>query len=290
LWPTLVTDLRIPAADGYSLAATYYLPPAAARGALIMCSAMAVRRGYYAAFAQAAAARGWAVLTYDYRGIGDSRPVSLRGFAARAADWMTLDFEGVFAWARREWQPARTVLVGHSFGGNALGLAPSAAQLDAGAIVAAGSGYWKHYAAPRRYLLATLWYVVAPLLPRLYGYVPRWAGLGDEVPAGVMLQWSGWCRRPRYALDDSSADGAGYARVTAPLRFVSLADDTDYAPLEAVQSLMSMYPAATVDLRQVQPHEHGLTRIGHFGFFRPQAAALWPLALDFLEQRQGART
>jgi predicted alpha/beta hydrolase len=83
-------------------------------------------------------------------------------------------------------------------------------------------------------------------------------------------------------LGDRSHDASGYARLAAPLRLISLADDTDFAPRAAVQSLASLYPASQVEHLEVQPRDHGLTRIGHFGFFRPQAQALWPLALDAL--------
>ena len=284
--PVLSTDLRIPATDSYSLAATSFLPAGTPRGALIVNSAMAVRRGYYADFARAAATQGWAVLTYDYRGIGDSRPTRLRGFAARATDWMALDFEGVLAWARREWRPARAVVVGHSFGGNALGLAPAAATLDAVAMVAAQNGYWRLWPAPRRQQLGLLWHTVAPIVPRVWGYMPRWAGLGGEVPAGVVLQWAGWGRQPRYAFDDRTHDASGYARLAAPLRLISLADDADFAPRAAVQALAELYPAARAEHLPLRPRDHGLTRIGHFGFFRPQAQALWPLALDALAPRE----
>jgi predicted alpha/beta hydrolase len=272
-------DRHITAGDGYELAATLFRPAASPLAAVIVNSAMAVPRGYYAEFAQAASRLGFAAVTYDYRGIGGSRPARLRGFVARASDWMTLDFEAVHAWTRREIGAPRTFVVGHSFGGNALGLAPSAPAIDAGLFVAAQSGYWKHWPAPRRYVMAALWYGVTPLLPRLYGYMPGWAGIGHDVPAGVMRQWSGWCRQHDYACGDRSVDASGYSRLAAPLRFISL-DDDDYAPRPAVQALIGLYPAARSEPLHVVPREHGAARIGHFGFFRqPQ---LWPLALDWL--------
>ena len=46
---------------------------------------MAVPQTYYAEFARAAAERGFDVLTYDYRGIGSSRPSHARALAARHA-------------------------------------------------------------------------------------------------------------------------------------------------------------------------------------------------------------
>jgi predicted alpha/beta hydrolase len=280
--------LEIQANDGFRLAATLFRPRDATRAVLIVNSAMAVPRRHYADFAQAASERHFAVVTYDYRGIGGSAPASMRGFAARASDWMTLDFEAVLAWTRSEIGAPQTYIVGHSFGGNAFGLAPSAPTIDGGLFVAAQSGYWKHWSAPRRYVLASLWYGVTPLLPRVYGYMPGWAGIGNDVPTAVMTQWSGWCRQPRYAADDRSVETSGYGRVAAPLRFISLADDHDYAPAAAVKALMALYPAARGEHLHVVPREHGVERIGHFGFFRHPR--LWPLALDWLaaqvEQKQ----
>jgi predicted alpha/beta hydrolase len=275
-------DLSIAATDGYPLAATVFSPAAEAAATLIINSAMAVRREFYAPFARAASGRGYATVTYDYRGIGGSRPPRLRGFAARASDWMTLDFEGVMQWTRRELRTSRTFVVGHSFGGNAFGLAPSAPVIDGGVFVAAQSGYWRHWPAPRRYVLGSLWHLVSPTLPRLFGYMPGWTGIGNDVPAGVMLQWSGWCRRPGYASDERTLDAGGYARVGAPLRFLSLADDVGYAPWPAVEALRRIYRAAPTEHVVVQPRAHGLDEVGHFGFFRARARPLWPLALDWL--------
>ena len=128
--------VRIEALDGFPLAATRFAPRTSRGIALIISSAMAVPQTYYAEFARAAAERGFDVLTYDYRGTGSSRPApherSLRGMRATASDWMRLDFEGVHRWARRELEPQRVAVVGHSFGGNAFGLAPSAHCIDAG--------------------------------------------------------------------------------------------------------------------------------------------------------------
>lgn len=64
-------DLSLSCDDGRSLAATWYEPARAdARAVAVMNSATGVPRHFYRAFAQWMAARGYAVLTYDYRGIG----------------------------------------------------------------------------------------------------------------------------------------------------------------------------------------------------------------------------
>ena len=95
-----IDDITVPAMDGYPLAATLFLPRGAKRHAVLINSATAVPRKLYRGFAGYLAGRGCAVLTYDYRGIGDSRqkamtgynrPKSLVGFKASMSDWAAQD-------------------------------------------------------------------------------------------------------------------------------------------------------------------------------------------------------
>src|SRR5205814_6213732 len=73
-------DITFPAADGYLLGATLFLPRTGARHhAVLINSATAVPRKIYRGFAGYLARRGCAALTYDYRGTGDSRPKAALG-------------------------------------------------------------------------------------------------------------------------------------------------------------------------------------------------------------------
>src|SRR5437588_12786038 len=96
------SGLRIPALDGFELAATLYEPGTGAGGTggttVLISSATAVKRGYYDAYARHLAGEGFTVVTYDYRGIGGSRPARLAGFRARLRDWGQLDLAGVLDW------------------------------------------------------------------------------------------------------------------------------------------------------------------------------------------------
>ncbi len=121
---------------------------------------------------------------------------------------------------------------------------------------------------------------VSPLLPRIVGYMPGWAALGNDVPRDVIIEWSSWCRRPGYAA--AGAARRGFSTVRAPLMFLSFADDTDYAPRAAVEALVRTYDGAASEHQHIEPRAHGLARVGHFGFFRPSARVLWPRALDWL--------
>src|SRR4051812_14925101 len=98
-----MTDFRLAARDGFALAATRFTPSGPVRAVVVVNSATAVPRRIYRGFAGYLAERGFAVVTYDYRGIGESRPQSLVGFAARMRDWAALDATAALDHARASW-------------------------------------------------------------------------------------------------------------------------------------------------------------------------------------------
>jgi predicted alpha/beta hydrolase len=268
--------LTVPATDGFPLAASWHGADQPARVALV-APATGVRRRLYENYAGDLARRGFGALTWDWRGTGDSRPRSLRGFPATMRGWAEHDFEGVLRWARERFPAASLVAVGHSFGGQAIGLAPSAAALDAAVTVAAQSGYWGHWPRPRKYFYALLWHTWFPALTRICGYFPgRLLRMGADLPTGVALEWARWCRSPDYL-----GDWRGHAAFAAPILAVSFADD-DYAPRAAVEALHAHYGRGDFGHCHVQPREVGLERIGHFGFFRPGIASLWSETAEWL--------
>ena len=75
--------------DGFMLSGTLHGEPGGARAALLIAPAMGVPQRYYADFARWMAAQGRAVLTFDYRGMGESRPAgaSLREVDVDLFDW-----------------------------------------------------------------------------------------------------------------------------------------------------------------------------------------------------------
>ena len=195
-------SLRLPARDGFKLAATLYEPQG--KGAwghetlVVISSATAVPRSYYDGFSRFLAGRGFAVLAYDYRGIGGSRPRSLRGFQARMHQWGQEDLAGVIDWAGLHVQPARMLSVGHSVGGQLVGLAENNEKIGALLTVASQSGYWGHWPSPERWRIALYWHLIFPAVSRALGYMPGWMGMKEDLPGGVAREWAAWGRRPSF--------------------------------------------------------------------------------------------
>lgn len=273
--------LTIPARDGFALAATRYYPATDRPAATVLINAAtAVPQGFYRAFATFLAEQGYAVITYDYRGIAGSRPASLRGFVARARDWALLDMAGVVDWVRAADLAPRLFMVGHSYGGQTPGLLPNGDQVDAMVTLSAQSGYWRLQGGGQKLAVALHMHLTFPLLASLLGYMPmRRLGGGEDLPRGVALEWAAWCRRPGYLLDDPTLPLERYRAFQAPVLAYSFADD-NWGTRRSVDAMMRAYPRLT--RRHLVPAEAGLRAIGHFGFFRPASAAIWPAVADWL--------
>jgi predicted alpha/beta hydrolase len=287
-----IDDITFPAMDGYLLGATLYLPRGARRHAVLINSATAVPRKIYRGFAGYLAQRGCAVLTYDYRGTGDSRqkspdghnqPKPLTGFKASMTDWATLDVTAAVAWMRERYRSLPLNYVGHSFGGQALGLLANNKEVSRALLIAAQAGYWKLMSSPERYRVYVMLNFVGTPLTRLMGYAPGWSGLGLDLPKGVFQQWVGWVMSERYLFDDPTLKALpNFSRFQGSLRALCLADDP-WATRPAVELLCSGFTATTPEIVTIAPTDVGAARIGHFGFFRPEHRdTLWRGAAEWL--------
>ncbi len=269
-----IRSVEIKAVDGFPLQATLY--DANSDRVMLVASAMGVKRRYYDSYAQHLAQNGTTVVTFDYRGIADSRPASLRGFEGSTLDWGRYDIPGVLEWIVRELRPKSLAYTGHSCGGQLAGMSPNIGAVDRFVFACAQSGYWRHWPGIRAYGLGTLW-LTMPLVPRILGFFPsRFFGLGSEdLPRNVASQWGTWGRHPEYLFSD--VDSAPYARITAPILAFSFRDD-HYAPKRAIEALLAKYSAAPVT--HVHLDERGF---GHFDFFRKsKGARLWDDVVKFI--------
>ncbi|HTU70209.1 MAG TPA: alpha/beta fold hydrolase [Candidatus Baltobacteraceae bacterium] len=285
-------DLTIPALDGAALRATLF-EPQEARAAVIISGATAVPRGYYGGLAAYLATLGAAVVTYDYRGSGEP-PSVLRRSRARMRDWGELDAPGVIAWMRERYPLARLHLVGHSYGGHALLLAPNNHEIARAVTIASGLGYWGYVTPRERYRVYLLMRFVTPLAVAICGYSPgSRMGFGEDLAPGVAREWSRWVMNPRYFLDDptltSLRNGANYH---GSLLMLAPSDDA-WITRAAIEGLAAVFTGTQPEIREIDPPAYGVKAIGHMGFFRSANAAAWRIVSDALsleeDHASGAR-
>lgn len=275
--------IRIDAGDGYPLAARLYEPAGETIAAVQINGATGVPQRYYAAYARYLARQGFAVLTYDYRGIGQSRSREWQGEAPRMLHWGERDLAATLDWLHARYPGLPLLAVGHSGGGWLSGLAANNHLLRAQFTVASQNGYWRHWPARLQPVLAGLWHLAMPAATRTFGKLPA-ALMGAELPAGVARDWARWCRHPQFITDERGRPlRAHFQSWQGRLRLTALADDDFYAPQRAVRALAPLYASAQTEVVVCEPRRYGVRAIGHFGYFRahmPQA--LWQEGADWL--------
>jgi predicted alpha/beta hydrolase len=274
--------------DGRQLAASWIEPQGEVRAMAVIHSATGVPRGYYRAFAEWLAWRGYAVLTYDYRGVGDSRRGPVRLEPASMQDWAVRDMSAAIAaaQARGAAQGLPLLLVGHSFGGNSLAFARGVERADAILLVAAQIPTFRHFPGMRRWVTAFFFKAWVPALVKAFGHLPAWAnGGGESLPRQVARQWCDWGCRDAWAFSDPAMHRFRSASaVTAPVHLWNVSDDLTYAPPRAVDALAAQFRNAVVQRHEIRPGDVQQRVLGHFGAFRRATGGrLWSRLLAPIE-------
>ena len=238
----------LPAADGYPLAARLWPTQGDTagkiHGVVVINPATAVRASYYHRYARYLSEAGFVVLTYDYRGIGESRQGHLRHWRQISKlDWGRYDCEAALAWAARHYPALALHVVAHSIGGLLPGLAPSGQRVRRMFTVASQYAYWPDY-GPGKPLMCLRWHVLMPLLTALCGYFPaRRLGWHEDLPAAAAYEWA---FRPAQ-LEDAYRGEAGdplahFAKLQAEVLAISFSDDAFGTPA-AIQAVVCLPPA-----------------------------------------------
>jgi predicted alpha/beta hydrolase len=248
---------------------------------LIISSATGVKQTFYKKFATYLASGGVAVITFDYTGIGQSLKGDIRGYKTNAAEWGENDLEAVIQYAVSNYPDATPTILGHSIGGQLIGLAASSHLAQKLILIAAQSGYWKFWKGKTRIKMWLTWHVLFPSLTRLFGYMPsrKFSGM-ENLPGNVARQWSKWCRNPQYLFADLPHRKLFFNAIKCPLISFSIEGD-DYAPKEAVEWLTHRYSKSEKKIIHLLPQDFNTKRIGHFGVFHERFEnSLWPLILE----------
>lgn len=245
---------------------------------IIVNPATGVLARYYHRYARFLTSHGFDVLTYDYRGIGLSRPGRLRGCGYRWRDWGEQDFEGAIRFVSDHGRNARLLVVGHSIGGFLPGLAESGHRVTRMLTIGAQYAWWGDYAAERRLALMLKWHVIMPVLTLACGYFPgRRLGWLEDLPAGVANEWG--FRRARFERSHPRAERQGVlarmSAVTAPILAVGVSDDELGTPA-AITRTLDYYARSERTVVLLRPSDYGRESLGHFGLFHDShAGGFW---------------
>jgi len=296
-------QVTIHAKDGYALTGQiwrHHNAPDASdasepRPVVIINPATSVRCSYYSRFAAFLHTHGFDVITYDYRGIGGSRPPSLRSLNAGWLDWGRLDFEAVLQLASSTFPRQPVQVVAHSIGGVLVGLAPSNHLIERVFTMGAQFAHWRDYASHKRFGMLIKWHAIMPALTAALGYFPGGKlGWMEDTPRGVVRDWI--APQPRF--EDAFRNGPhalteaeratlveGFAALHGPMLALSVTDD-EFGTESAIERLLAYFRNSPITHLRIPPESMGYREIGHFAFFHSRfETSLWQIPLEWLKAR-----
>ena len=269
-------SITIKARDQYPLAATHWQNEAP-KGIVAINAGTCVDQKFYSRFAHWLAQQNYDVLTYDYRGVGASAPDNLKGFKASIVDWGRLDIPTVIDWMLEKYPTNRRYLIGHSMGGQIIGLADNINQIDKVVAFVPSYGNWQNNAKKGRWKMGLQWATLFPLTVLRNGYFPASRmSMGNDWPKGVTWDWWSWGirRLPHYKIMDNRGIPHFYQKVNIPIKAYFTTDD-----LIASKRCIPHYKLdfANADLKVVilNPSDYGLEKIAHMGMFSPKSLRIW---------------
>ena len=275
-----------------ALAATVYRPRDEVKAAVMIAPATGIKRQFYHNFATYLAASGFGVITFDNEGIGESLSSDLTKCDASLISWGRHDMPAVLDALQDEFNDATYHLIGHSAGGQLIGLMPNYKALTSVFNVACSSGQIKNMDMP--YKLKAMGFMDAfiPLTNLTLGYTPAdKIGMGEPLPRGVARQWREWCNGAGYIKTafGKSIHTHFYDEIDIPALWLGFSDD-EIANSKNIDDMIRVFSKMPVEKRYFDPEEFGLNSIGHMRYFssktNAKAPQLWQMAVDWLAKQQ----
>lgn len=248
---------------------------------VIIASATGVVQSFYQKLARFLQSQGISVITFDYAGIGKSLQGNIKSEHSNLANWGDRDLEAVIKYALDSSSHQKIVLLGHSVGGQLIGLAPSAHRADKIILVSAQSGYWKFWKGSSKIRMWINWHLLVPLLTTTFGYLPsKIFSRMESLPKNVALDWAKWCRSRSYLFAQLPSGRLYFNSIKGAITSIQIEDDF-YAPKESVEWLTKKFNNAGIKKLHLVPEDFGVSKIGHFSLFTEKFRdSIWNILLE----------
>lgn len=261
-------SIRVIARDGILLSATWFIADNPQEKVVLINSATGVKQQFYHDFAEYLATQGFNTYTFDYRGIGESKPDDITNLLSDMKDW-SKDVDALITHINRVHSQAKLIVLGHSVGGQLMGMSSLMKRAEALVMIGSQTPYWRNYkGAWMKLKLLFFWYFLIPATTKLFHHFPASLfRMFEDLPGNVALQWARWAKSPDYIFKELPNLRTSFKSLEQPALLVSFTDD-EIAPLRAVMDLRKHYVNLKIDHWHLSPEDVLQKKIGHFGFFR----------------------
>ncbi len=248
----------------------------------------AAKKEFYLPFLQYLTEHNYLCCLWDYRGSGESAPLSLKGCNYTFSDYGLKDMPAVKNYLANRYPNLPLVIVGHSAGGQQLGFVDDLSNVNGLLGFAVSTGYMPHMPLGYRMLSNYFFYIFTPISLLFTGHIAaKRFGIMEDLPKNVALEWRDWCEQPEYFFNakfyGKTVPTGNFQNYTFPVHIVWATDD----PISNKNSIPSFWnnvkSTAQISFQKISPQQFGLKKIDHFGFFKKNMqATLWPQAVEKL--------
>lgn len=279
------SELIITCSDGVELSGALFAPESPPEAAVIIAPATGIKKTFYYALAAYLAEHGFGVICFENRGIGSSHKGDINAVNASLINWGTMDMTAVFQELKVQFPGVSYHLIGHSAGGQLLGLMENAMEIKSMFNYACSSGFIGNIPYPFKITGTIFLRLFMPLSSLLFGQANnQWIGMGEPLPRKVAQQWSRWCTSPGYVANEFGKEikTHHYHDLTLPSKWVHATDDP-IANFENVKDMIRIYTKTEASILTLTPKATGHSSLGHMQFFSSKKKNLWKLILDWFE-------
>lgn len=281
------SEISIQCEDGFELAGTIFVPTSTAKSTVMIAPATGIKRQFYNAFSKHLCKNGFVVLTFDNRGIGGSRGESINLPSISLVNWGRLDMTAVLEYLKHNYSGIEHHLIGHSAGGQLVGLMKNAHNLKSIFNFGSSSGSLYYTRFPFK-LKSYFWLnLYIPLSNLVFGHTKsEWLGMGEALPKKVSTEWARWCNGKGYvAVDlDTKITSHFYSELVLNTLWVHATDD-EIANYENVKDMVRVYSRIKSEILTLSPKDYGFKDIGHMKFFSSKKRELWSLTTKWLNKQ-----
>lgn len=275
-----VESFWISCKDGYQLAAQFYPVLNSDKPyPILICPATGITKNFYHAFAQWLNQQGYPVLSFDFRGIGESLHGALKDSTASINDWGIYDIPAAIEALLNRTQAEKVIIVGHSAGGQLLGIASNYHKVAKVLAIAGSTGHVKGLKGKTKVLAPVMFNIIFPVSSLVKGYgATQFIGMGENLPKNVAKQWAEFCSKPGYVMNaiGKTIFEDYHQQIQCPITSFWATDD-EIATHSNVQDLLRLYPNAQTKLIELNPQQLGYKRIGHMLMFKKSHQKIWPI-------------
>ncbi len=277
----LMEKLLLQTDDEIEITAHIFLPDESSHKVLLINSATGVKQQVYFSFAQFFAEQGFTVLTYDYSGIGLSKPEKMKGFQSSMRIWGSRDYKALTQFIIKNFPDHQKFCLGHSVGALILGMNKDSEIFNEFLFVGTQNAFVGNLKWRTKIEAVLGFGIVQPLFTELFGYFPaHWFGLGESLPKNCAYDWRTLILN-RKSTNKLLLKTDDYSKDLNRKVFVIQAEDDAWLTEKGVKSLLNdTYPNLKPTFRLIKTSESEKGEIGHVNFFRSYNRNLWNIILN----------